>query len=650
MVAVQPDNDKSYIEELKKSLYSRTAPDVRTRRKLRFTDKTSNVATDWEHPKEYENEPVVLNTEYEDPHSMSFFSKLLIASAVFCVIAVGLGAYIFFNGTNLISANNIDIQISGPVSIAGGEPITFDIVAKNNNNVDLQVVDMNVDFPAGSTNVDDPSQTLSSYRTLIGDLRAGESAHKTVKAIIFGEENLQKEVLVSLTYSIKGSTAVFTKTQTYDVLISSSPINVTVSSFKEITSGQEFDTTVVLKSNSKEALKNVLLKATYPFGYSFISSTIPPQGDTTTWKMGDIAAGTTKTLKIHGKLTGEDSDVRAFHFTVGAASAKDPKSIGTQYIAVENDMTIQKPFLSLNVSVEGDTSTVNHVGTFDNPARVEVSWFNNLANAVSNVEIRVKLSGTAYDKSSITPEDGFYNSGSDEIVWNQQTSHELASIPAGGSGKVAFSVTPRNLGTPGNSVVNPSISIVANVSGKRTQEANVPQALASAVTRMISISSNVTLSGRVTRTVGPFANSGPVPPKAEQPTTYTVIWDVDNTSSAVTNAQVTANLPTYVKWQNVINPNNEDVTYNQNTGQIIWNIGNLSTYTLGSSHRREVAFQVSITPSVSQIGQVPTLVSQTTLTATDSFTGAGLKSQQDVLTTRFSTDPAYQSGNEIIVK
>jgi hypothetical protein len=650
MISVQPDQDKNRIEELKKSLYSRNAPDVRTRRKLRFTDKPATVPTDWEHPSEGENEPVVLNTEYQDRHHMSFFTKLLIASAVFCVLAVSIGAFIFFNGANLISANNIDIQITGPVSIAGGEPVTFDITAKNNNNVDLQVVDMNVEFPAGTTDPDNPAQTLSTYRSLIGDMSAGSSAHKTIRAIMFGEENLQKEILVSLTYSIKGSTAVFTKTQTYDVLISSSPINVTVSSFKEITSGQEFDLKVDLKSNSEQTLKNVLLKASYPFGYNFISSNLPPLADNATWRIGDIPAGAKKSIVIHGSLSGEDSDVRAFHFTVGAQSTKDPKSIATQYSVVEQDMTIQKPFISLNIAIENDSTSVNHVGKFGEPQRVEITWFNNLPNAVSNVEIKAKLAGSAYDKNMVTADQGFFNSSSDEIVWNEQTNRDLASMPAGASGKVSFTITPSDKGSASNPVVNPTITIVANVSGNRTQESHVPQALAGAVTRAIRVSSNVNLSGRVVRTVGPFPNTGPIPPKAEQATTYTVIWDVDNTSSTVGNAQVTALLPAYVKWLSVVSPSSEDVSYDSHTGQITWNIGNVSTYTLTSSHRRELAFQISLTPSVSQVGQSPILVNQTTLSAQDTFTGAQLKSSQDTLTTRFSTDPAYQNSQETVVR
>ena len=150
--------------------------------------------------------------------------------------------------------------------------------------------------------------------------------------------------------------------------------------------------------------------------------------------------------------------------------------------------------------------------------------------------------------------------------------------------------------------------------------------------------------------VGPFSNIGPVPPKAEQATTYTVIWTVDNTSSSVGNAQVTATLPPYVKWLKAVSPTTEDVSYDENSGAVTWNVGTVSTYTLGSSQRREIAFQISFQPSVSQIGQSPTLVNQATLTAVDSFTGARLNSTQDFLTTRFGTDPSYKSGDETVVK
>ena len=150
---------------------------------------------------------------------------------------------------------------------------------------------------------------------------AGWATSTSFSAIIFGEENVQKEITVTLTYSVKGSSAVFTKEQSYDVLINSSPVAVTVSSFSSVTSGQAFDMTVDVKSNSQNTLKNIVMKAQYPFGYSFASANLPPLSDHATWKIGDIPPGGDRSVIIHGTLQGEDTDTRSFRFSVGAQSS-----------------------------------------------------------------------------------------------------------------------------------------------------------------------------------------------------------------------------------------------------------------------------------------------------------------------------------------
>ena len=644
-----PQENQNRIEDLKKSLYSRNAPDVRTRRKLRFSPVETTVQTAWEHPPEDDVAPAHLNTEYKDT-SMSFLTKLLIASIVFCVIAVGIGAYLFFNGSNLISADNIAIDVRGPVSIPGGAPVSFDITVVNNNNVDLQGAYLAVDFPAGTTDADDRVSELKQVQEPLDDIPAGGSVTKTVRAIMFGQENLQRQIGMKVTYKVKGSTALFTKTSSYDVLINSSPVLLTVSSFDEITSGQELVLKLSLKSNSQDILRNVLLKASYPFGWTFSSSDIKPLADNSTWKIGDIPPGGERTITIRGTVQGEDSESRVFRFIAGAQSAVDVKSIGTQYMTAEHALTIQKPFISLGIAINNDDTAADYIGQFGQSQRMSVNWFNNLPTSVSNMVITAKLSGSAYDKNSVQPDQGYFNSATNEIVWNRQTNPEFGSIGAGANGQVTFTVAPRDLSAAGKSVVNPVVVVSVSVAGSRTQGSSVPEKLSSVVERTTRIPSNVALTGRVVRSVGPFQNTGPIPPKVEQATTYTIIWTVDNTSSAVTNAQVTATLPPYVKWLGAISPSNESVTYDENSGLVTWNIGNVGTYTTDSSRRREVYFQVSFLPGVNLVNQSPTLLNQATLTAIDSFTGSQLQSKQDYLTTRFSTDPEYKEGQATVTQ
>ena len=640
--------DKSRIEELKKSLYSRNTPNIRTKRRLRFQKQETDVVTDWEHPQEIE-EDIELNKRYKDT-SMSFFTKILIASVIFFLGALGIGAYLVFNGSNIVSANNVDITINGPVSIAGGEPVSFDVQISNGNNIKLQTVDLSVDFPAGTTDADDSTKELKNLRELIPDIESGGMGQKTIRAIVYGEENSKKEIKVSIEYRVKGSNAIFQKEKVFDLLISSSPITVSVSSFKEVNSNQEFELAVTMTSNSKEVIKNLLLKAVYPFGFTYISSDMKPVSDTTTWRIGDIPPGGKKTVKIKGKLEGQDDEARVFRFTTGAQSLRNDKVIGTEYISSSQEVSIKKPFMSVGVSLNGEDENQEYVASFNSPVKVEVTYFNNLPTSIIDAEIHVKLEGTAFDKASVAPDQGLYRSTENEIVWNGITTRALKDVGAGESGRVSFNITPRDLSTSQKVITNPDLKLAVSIKGKRNSEDNVPESITSSAARRIKIASNVSLVGQVVRSTGAFENSGPIPPRAEQQTTYTVIWTVDNTSSTITNAQVRSSLPPYMKWLGKTDPVSEDITYNSVDGTLVWNVGSLSTYTAGTSRRRQVAFQVGLTPSITQIGQIPIIVNQSVLTAQDDFTGEALKSNLGTLNTRFSADSTFQDGNEKVAK
>lgn len=638
--------DKSYIDELDKTLYSRNAPDVRTKRRMHISEEESDLPREWARPADKPDEPVVLNENYKD-NKMSFFTKLFIVSAIFCIGAVGVGAYLFWNGSNLISADNIEIIINGPVSIPGGTPVSFDITAKNNNNVDLQGVDMLIDFPSGTVKPGNEIESLQNYHKFIGDIPKDSSLKETVEAVIFGEENLQKQIKVTLTYGVKGSTAVFTKTKTYDVLLNSSPIGLTVSSFKEVTSGQEFEMKITLKSNSQDILRNVLLKANYPFGYKFVSSSFPVLTDNATWKIGDLPPGSSRSVTIRGSLTGEDSDERNFRFSVGSASAKDDRIIGTQYLSADQVVTIEKPFVSLGINFDGSRGGADYMANFNKSTNVEIEWFNNLSEPVTNLEITAKLAGSAYNKETIRPTAGYFDSTGGTIVWNRQTNPELALVAGGASGRVSFVITPTDTAS---GLTNPLITVNASVAGKRNQESGVPQNVLQAVARNIKVSSVVGLAGRVLQSVGPFANSGPIPPRVDQSTTYTILWSVDNSVNALADVEVRATLPTYVKWLGATDPKSENISYDQNSGLVTWNVGTVEANNIRRSKRKEVYFQVSFTPSLTQTGSSPVIVNQADLVGRDTYTGEAVSGHQGSLTTRYSTDPAYRTGNENVVR
>ncbi len=634
------DNDK--IEQLKKSLYSRNAPSVR-HKKARFSkEEDSGVKRDWEHKEELFEEQR-LNSQYKDQGS-SFLKKILIGSVIFFVIALALGSFVLLRGENVVSANNVDITVGAPASIAGGDTLSMDVKVHNKNGVKLEVVDLSVEFPEGTADPEDTSKELRRYRQLMEDINPGATASKTVKAVLYGEENSKKEIKITVEYRVQNSNATYFKDKIYEIHINTAPVTLDVSTFKELNSGQEFDLTTTITSNSKDVLKKVLLKAEYPFGFTFISSDPKIAFDNNVWKIGDLLPGSKRVIKIHGKIDGQDDEERIFNFMIGSQSTKNEKIIGTQYVSSLQALHISKPFLAVGLTFNGEKN--GFVARPKNVIGVDLDWVNNLSTNISDAEIKVSLSGSAYDRNSVDVTGGYFRSSDNSVIWNRTTNPELVQIDPGATGHLRFTLTPRVSGQ----TVNPTLGFDVSVKGTRLSEDNVPGQITSTVKQIVKVSPDIDISTQLVRSTGPFTNIGPIPPRADSLSTYTVIWTVSNTSSTIVNAEARAKLPAYVKWMDKISPSGEDITYNSVTSELVWKIGDLKPYTGSGATQRQAQFQIGFQPSISHVGQSPTVVGEITLKGQDQYSGVTLTDTESAVGPRFSTDPVFKNGDEIVVK
>ena len=155
----------------------------------------------------------------------------------------------------------------------------------------------------------------------------------------------------------------------------------------------------------------------------------------------------------------------------------------------------------------------------------------------------------------------------------------------------------------------------------------------------VKVTSRAQFAARSVYFVGPFVNMGPLPPKVEEETSYTIIWSIVNTSNTIANAEVRGTLPVYVKWARQVSPLNENVIYNPNTNEVIWSAGDIPAGVGISRPPKEVAFQVILSPSLSQVEQEPRLVTNIYFTAVDTFTNEQLREEKGSVSTNLPTDP-----------
>jgi len=252
-------------------------------------------------------------------------------------------------------------------------------------------------------------------------------------------------------------------------------------------------------------------------------------------------------------------------------------------------------------------------------------------------------------KTRISVDKGFYSSVNDTIVWDKRTSGELSEISPGEGGRFSFYLEPLGISAR-SAFVNPEVFVDVSAKGNRISEENIPEEIVSVISRKIKFSSDLMITPRSTYYTGPFVNSGSVPPKVDQETTYTIIWTVTNTMNDVADVKVGSNLPPYVRWMGVVSPSSETVSYNPVGGEIVWDVGEVKAGTGTRISPKEMAFQVALLPSVSQIGIIPDLTGDVVITGTDRFTGEVLKIIKSGVTTRLGTDPGFVDRDAIVVE
>jgi len=558
-----------------------------------------------------------------------FRTKLIGASVVFFVLALILSSAFLFFGQNTISGNNIAIDVSAPFAIGGGETLSLQVGVTNRNSVTVESATLIVEYPAGTQAADGSARELFRERVALDDIAPGEVLNIPLSARIFGEENEEKLIGISVEYRIEGSNATFFKeADMVRVKVSSSPVSLIVDAVSEISSGQEVEFTLTLASNSPAALTNLLVQASYPQGFDFSSAEPAPVKGQNIWSIDELAPGEELEIVVRGVMMGASAEERTFRFQVGVPAERDRFSLASVLTAVEVPIALTNPFVGLQVEVNGQTDETVSVSRSEQ-VDVEISFENTLGDTIYDGEIQAVLSGSGLSTQNVDVSGGFFNSSTRTITWSGDQVRGLRTLAPGEREQVRFTIR----GAAVDATRTPQISFNVSVAGRRVSESSVPQTLTNVAIRTIRFETVASISSHALHSIGPFTNDGPVPPRAEQVTEYAIMLAATNGSNALADAVVTLSLPAYIMWRDTVTAGDE-VSYNTATREVSWRIG-----TLEAGASANAAFQVSFLPSVSQVGTVPTIASEQRLRATDRFTGTVVRATASALTTRLSEDP-----------
>ncbi|MEX2052207.1 MAG: hypothetical protein WD991_00735 [Candidatus Paceibacterota bacterium] len=577
----------------------------------------------------------------------SLFKKFFIFSAIFFLITLGYGSYMFFFGGNIVSNDNIDISVIGNTFAAGGEELPLQISIANKNNSALELVDLILEYPKSS---DGSMSDTERNRISLGTIPPGSVRNEHVKVVLFGEQGSVRPIKITLEYRVEGSNAIFIKEIIYEVNISSTPIDITVTAPASISPNQDMTLDIKATLNSIEVMPKTMIKVDYPVGFQFVSSNPAPSLGNNIWELGDLAPGASKNVSIIGKMIDVfDGEEKTFRIISGSQSSKDKSIIDVVFNSLGHTVQIGRPAIEASLYINGVYQREYAVNSKGNIAG-EIRWANNMDTRVNDLVIRAKISGNAVDEKSISAERGFYDSLNDAIIWDKNSTSRFASVNPGDRGEVAFSMSPASLFSGSGIISSPTIRVDISITGKQAVEGYETENLNNSEQKTIKVISDVALTNKAIYFSGPFQNTGPIPPKVETETTYTIVWSLANTSNNISKAVARSSLPAWMRFVGNISPTSADLSYNSSTREIVWNIGSIPKGTGLNAAAKEVAFKVAISPSLSQLGLSPIIINEVVLTGHDDFANVDIRLAKPPLSTRLSSDPAFPAGGDRVVE
>ncbi len=638
--------DQDRIEALRKRLYERGAP-IKQHKAHTLHDTKEQVQTTWKtppSPKYPKKEPVSSDVAQvpptNDPTPMAatkkkrtYRIKILLAGILFFVVAMSISSAVLFFGNTSISAENIAINVTGPFTIGGGEVLPLQVGITNSNAVAMESATLIVEYPRGTLSPKDNTE-LRTERLALDKIASGETINIPLRALVFGEENDEKKIKVSIEYRVSGSNATFFKeAEPLRFKINSSPIIVKADALKKVSSGQETTIELTITSNAPTALSDVLVRAEYPIGFDFTSSSPEPVRAQNVWTLTNLEPEESRTILITGIVIGKETDEYAINFTVGVPNERDSQTLASVFATAQTDFEIERPFLDINMEMAGVT---NGTAVIEPGQRVGASIVvqNTLDDTLYDLVVEVLLGGNALSDLEVGPPNGFYDSLNNKIIWDVSNSPELTELFPGKKLRLAFGIEPS-----AKVQRTPQITFDVNVKARRVSESQVAETLLGTAKSVLKVASEPKIRADIGFNNGIFSDSGPIPPVAEKITTYTVSFMVENGSNDISDVITTATLPSYVQWSDKTSGAGQMV-YDAAKRTVTWSVASVDANAASFG-----SFQVALTPSKSQINTTPTLIGQQRLRATDDFTGTVVRAVNPAITTEMSTETGYSRDN-----
>ena len=570
--------------------------------------------------------------------------KLLLILVIPAAIVVGAVFVFLYIGTRGTEAH---MEIITGDTVEAGTVLTLPIVVRNVSRTVLKEGEIVIVLPEGTV-VQEGSTAISSTRRVqrIDDLGPGEQATVELPIRLFGKEDDEQTIHVNYLYRPENLRAKFTTRVSKTIKIITVPLIISWDIPEKFSRGQAAEITVRYILESRLPFERMSIRLQYPPGFTFSSAEPPPSSDDSIWEIGRLEPQREGIITLKGIITGDEGERKGFRAALGTY---DPLTKDWRpFRESSKEVTIAVRPLAVHMTAPNVGS--QRIISFGERVSFLVTYKNNTEVIIRDVTIRAFLDGGIVEKQSVSADNGgVADFRADSLVWGPGGTPELREISPGGSGAVQFTVETKN-----RPVVRSEADQNLIVRARATIESvTIPSQLQgtdlrSEDTLELKVRSLVIFDGKTAHRSSTIAQSGPLPPRVGEKTTYSIIWELRNFTNDIENAEIVASLPPNVSWENVYRPEYASITYDASSGLIRMRIGRLEAGTGVLTPALSIAFQVGIIPAISDRSKVIILVKNISFSGIDTFTKEKKRLTIPDLTTELQGDSGANPSDFIV--
>lgn len=510
---------------------------------------------------------------------------------------------------NIFSKEVLKLEILGSEEVTMGEEIEYLVKYKNTGQITLEEAKLTFEYPENSMPSEGGNLRIEKK---IEDIYPGGEETVSFKGRILGKENEVKVAKAWLDFRPKNLKAFFESSTTRTSTIKSVPLTFEFDLASRAESGRDLTFSLNYFSNCDFPLSNLGIEVEYPSGFEFVEAK-PKALEKTDWEISLLNKTEGGRIEIKGKLVGELFEQKIFKATLGIW--KDNQFIVLK--EAQKGVEIIKPSIYISLQINGSP---NFIASLEDLLYYEIFFRNIGDKPFENLFLAVQLEGQAFDLDTLRADVGEFRKGENTILWDSRVLPKLRFLEAGEEEKVEFWVKLKNeLPISSDKDKNPQVKAKVTLGQAREEF-------------LTKINSKLEISQKGLFQDSTFQNSGPIPPKVGETTTYTIFWQLKNYYNDLRNVKVKANLPSQVRLTGEMNPPDARLTFDQNSREVIWEIGDLNWGTGVLTQAPELAFQIAITPTAEQRGQTATLISQAKIIGEDNWAETNIETIAPAIT------------------